>query len=207
MSTESTFGAQAASGFVPEDAWPSCAITSGGPETRLGGPTPKVPFSITRAELPTSAGFDVRTSGFGPLFGGPAPLAAALLALAWRADRSRARPATGLLVVLVASALAIPDPWWARLVPQLWLVPVVVAGLALGATVPKRLRIAGGVLLALLAANLALVAGVSGYTVLRRNQSLARQLAFLRDASREAPIGLSRTGSFRWSTSVWRRRG
>ena len=124
-------------------------------------------------------------------------LAAVLIVLAWRADPSRARPATGLLVVLVGSALAIPDPWWARLVPQLWLVPVVVAGLALGATMPARLRIAGGVLLALLAGNLALVAGVSGYTVLRRNQSLARQLAFLRDASREAPIGLSRTGAFR----------
>jgi hypothetical protein len=199
VSTETTFGDQVDSGFLARGRLAKLALSTFGRagNSRHSAPSLKVPLSLTSDEVRAFAAVDVRTSGFGPLFGAAVLFAGVLLVVAWFTDRRRAQPAAALVAVLVASALTIPDPWWARLVPQLWLVPVIVAGLALGATMPRRLRLGGGVLLALLAADLAVVGGVSGYSVLRRNQSLARQLAFLREASRQEPIRLSRTGVFR----------
>jgi hypothetical protein len=64
---------------------------------------------------------DVRIGGFGPLWGGICVIgfALALVAIA-RASRSRAWL---LGATIAASALLNPACWWARYVPQLWLMP------------------------------------------------------------------------------------
>jgi len=81
------------------------------PELR---PEPRLPFA-----RPTwTHQFDARFSGFGPLF-----YEALLLgALLWTGCRDARLGAFALLVL--ASALATDASWWARLSPQLWLLPV-----------------------------------------------------------------------------------
>jgi hypothetical protein len=109
-------------------------------DERLGGAEPvptrlKVPFVVYASELRPYLGFDTRIAGFGPLFSGALVLGMiALVLLAWRWARRRERwLGAGLLLIvaLTASALSNPAAWWARYVPQIWLLPVVVAGLAL----------------------------------------------------------------------------
>ena len=65
VSTESTFGEQAASPFLARGRLAKLALSTFGRagNSRHGGPALKVPFSITPDELRTFAGFDVRTSG------------------------------------------------------------------------------------------------------------------------------------------------
>jgi hypothetical protein len=95
---------------------------------------PKLPFQVTRGELRQLGVVDLRIGGFGPLFGGAILLALATgLLLWWKAPSSRRDPAWLVVAALVASVLVNPEAWWARYVPQLWLVPIAVAVIALRA--------------------------------------------------------------------------
>ena len=91
----------------------------------------KVPFAVSRAELSLYGTPDARLGGWGPLFGGALVLslgAAAALALG-RAPRDPV--ALGLVLgAILVSVLTNSECWWARLAPQLALVPVAIALLA-----------------------------------------------------------------------------
>lgn len=149
-------------------------------ESALERPSPKAPFTVSRDELASFAAPDTRLGGFGPLFGGCLIVAAAVWVLIFREDRRRAWAAAGLALLAIATALTIPEPWWARFVPQLWAVPVVVA--AAGVAARGAARRGAWLLVAALAANLALAAGPRAVAVFVRDRAVARQLRELRDA-------------------------
>jgi len=92
---------------------------------------PKLPGSDTPAELkPFLTKSVVHLGGFGPWFS--LALLVALASALWAALRGRRTAGRRVLLLappalLLLSALVLPEPWWARYVPQLWLVPVVVA--------------------------------------------------------------------------------
>ena len=116
----------------------------------------KIPFTCSAEECGNLRNFDLRIGGWGPFFGGAVLLGLAIVALAFRARRRQAGVALGLIGILLASALANPQAWWARYTPQLWLVPVIAAGLT--PYLERRyLRVLGWILIAVLVANSALV--------------------------------------------------
>ena len=93
----------------------------------------KVPFSVAPSEIRPYLGFQTPVAGFGPWFGGALLVAVLLVVLLladprYRSDR-RVQWALYAVAVILVSALANPEAWWARYSPQLWLVPTIV-GLA-----------------------------------------------------------------------------
>lgn len=95
----------------------------------------KPPFTFDLKEIKAMAGCDVRVAGFGPLFSGIFLVSALLYVL-----NKRVKWGTGekennwfsakgswidaLLFFVVFSVVINPEFWWARYVPQLWAVPV-----------------------------------------------------------------------------------
>jgi hypothetical protein len=109
------------------------ASSSNGFDMVDGRLPPKIPFSFHPHEFMEAAIWDARVGGFGPFFGGL--LVCALLAWSWglvqrlRGDGT-IRTLLGIFVRLdsillfcLATAFVIPELWWARYVPQLWVVP------------------------------------------------------------------------------------
>jgi hypothetical protein len=95
----------------------------------------KIPFSLSASERTSIYGPDLEIGGFGPLFGGALLLAASLVAalLITPATRSSAVPALLVTGGVLASVLMHSETWWARFVPQAWLmlIPVSAVGLSL----------------------------------------------------------------------------
>ncbi|WP_243337788.1 hypothetical protein [Anaeromyxobacter soli] len=139
---------------------------------------PKAPFRVVEGELAWLGVVDLRVGGFGPLFSGALLVAlATTLLLLWRAPETRRDPAWLVGAALVASVLVNPEAWWARYVPQLWLVPILTAVVALRAR--RRALAAAGLALALAGSALTLAsqhrARTIGTTVLAAHlDSLAR---------------------------------
>lgn len=94
-------------------------------QERNGGPVLKWPFTVAKKELAGYAWPDLRISGFGPLFG-TALVLSLLMILIFSILRL---PGAGLMLSLVflilISSWINPEAWWARFVPQLWLIPFI----------------------------------------------------------------------------------
>jgi hypothetical protein len=151
-------------------------------------PELKAPWSVRADELEAVSFADTRIGGFGPLFG--AALLGALLLLPLL--RRRLTP----VVLLAGGAILLgtlvnPGLWWARYVPQFWLLPAGVLALAAVAPADRWLRAGRTALLLLLLGDQALVLGAQ----LGRQRALTRaiddQLVVLRQASTEEPLGIS----------------
>ncbi len=86
-------------------------------------PVVKPPFTIDRRELAALPEADLRLGGFGPLFSGV--LLVGLMVMLAR--RTLGLPLPEVLpagaALLLATAFCNPALWWARYVPQLWLLP------------------------------------------------------------------------------------
>jgi hypothetical protein len=125
----------------------------------------KVPFALYASELPPFLGPTTRVAGLGPWFGGCFLLALVLtvLLLARRTDRSSAPIITALFVVgvLLGTVIVMPETWWARYAPQLWLVPLLVgaAGVLWSSGAVRRWM--GASVLALLLLNAMAVGAVN----------------------------------------------
>ncbi len=147
------------------------------------GARPKVPFVVLGEEGGHCGSCDVRLAGLGPLFSGALVLGAAALVLA----RRRPALAGGLVAaVLLGTVLATAEGWWARLAPQLWLVPVALALPALVAPGRRGARVAAALVFVVLAADAGL-AGVNSWSRSRRvERALRQQLAEL--ARSPAPV-------------------
>lgn len=141
----------------------------------------KLPFSLSLEEVRAAGGVDVRLAGFGPLFSGAVVLsliAAGLLAL-YRKDCG---PVTHALLfvaaALLVSVLLMPQNWWARYVPQFWLVPVCVAAATL--TMKQRgLNALGVSIIAVMLGNAALAGGASTWLTAGRSAEVDAQVARL----------------------------
>jgi hypothetical protein len=84
----------------------------------------QLPFFSNMDRLRQYAYPDVRIAGMGPWFGGAILLTLAVIFLIGR----RFSGVIGvLLILLTVSIVTNPELWWARYVPQLWLIPCLVA--------------------------------------------------------------------------------
>jgi hypothetical protein len=109
------------------------------------------------------SGSDTRIAGLGPWFSGALVLSIGLWIWLLRRERSDSRKQVllvgALAALLILSWALHAEGWWARYTPQLWLVPVAVAILAV--TRSDRVnRWLGGGLAAILVLNLLFVGGV-----------------------------------------------
>lgn len=139
----------------------------------------KWPFSVSLAELRAAGGVDVRIGGFGPLFSGVLMLTLAGIATLLPSLRKQQDPTVIALLfmagVLLISVLAMPQNWWARYVPQLWFVPLCVAG-ALVVVRSKR-QFLGLTILGLMLIDSTLVGGASAWRAIDRSRQLDAQIA------------------------------
>jgi hypothetical protein len=94
----------------------------------------KLPFTFSLDELQAFAFPDVRVGGFGPLFSGAKVISIAILGvLCWK-NPWRLVGAAHLLVLMsliFISALSLLENWNARFAPQVWMLPLITAILAL----------------------------------------------------------------------------
>lgn len=95
----------------------------------------KIPFSLSASERTSIYGPDLEVGGFGPLFGGALILVAVSAAALLLTPATRSAAVLALLITggLFASVLMHSETWWARFVPQAWLmlIPVSAVGLSL----------------------------------------------------------------------------
>ncbi|MDR3687245.1 MAG: hypothetical protein P4L93_09850 [Coriobacteriia bacterium] len=182
-------------------------------DERLLGNTPvstelKVPFTLYASELRPYLGFDTRVAGFGPLFSGALVLAVVLLGLLlFEYYRARSRTlAVGMLVigVLLVSVAANPAAWWARYTPQIWLIPVVVAALALLEWRSGVRAYLAYALCFVLVANAAIVGTINFANVVHGTSEMSAAL----ERARTWPGGvLLKTGDFETSWTKLNERG
>jgi len=148
-------------------------------------PRLKVPFTVEPQELrPFVYGADIRIGGFGPWFSGSLVIAGViLLLLIVRGEKTLY--GIGILLSIMLSVLINPEAWWARYVPQLWLVPICILAMAWSSSKVAINRI-GMILAAILMINICLIS----YPYIVGNyyctQDLDRQLQ--RFAEKQQPI-------------------
>jgi hypothetical protein len=160
----------------------------------------KVPFTIAKRELYIFFNTEPRYGGFGPWFGGVLALTLLGYPAAFPAMRRRVWIAgAALALLMVASALLNREGWWARLSPQMWLVPLALIG-AVALDAARWTRVGAAILLAALLANSALIAALSWGRAAEKTLTFRSQLAELRTLSRSAPIEVTSHPSFRMVT-------
>lgn len=88
----------------------------------------KIPFTINKQELLNANNPELKLAGFGPFFSGALLISSVLLLLgAFRYSRQIIfKNVLAAIGIILISVFIIPDSWWARFVPQLWLFPVIV---------------------------------------------------------------------------------
>jgi len=163
--------------------------------------TLKLPFSSRKSEWTVFSIPDVRVGGFGPLFSAALFFAAITFAASWARSPNKWRRtghrAAGLAAaVIVASVLVTPEGWWARLAPQMWLLPLVLVVPSLAKDGDRRLpRFAAVATLGLMAVNTLGVGAVNFSHNLRLTRSVSRQLDELAHSGREVAV------DFGWAES------
>jgi hypothetical protein len=160
----------------------------------------KVPFTIDKQELYIFFNTEPRYGGFGPLFGSILMLTLIVFPFArarmhWKVWSMGAGLATAVILVVLVN----PEAWWARLSPQLWLVPVILAtAMALGAPGwPKRFA---ALLVFLLLGNSALVAALNWGRAVEKNLAFRQQITRLQAMSTFGPLEITLHPSFRMIT-------
>ena len=149
---------QASPAFLARNRVDKLVRSLGAPQADAGvehriDPEIRIPFTQVRWEPRHEARF----SGFGPLFWEALLLSGAAL-LARRRTAS-----TVALIAVLASTLATDAAWWARLAPQIWLLPILLVMVGSRSPAPKRAsvlrRLHGLAVFALLGVNLWIMGG------------------------------------------------
>ncbi|SEA62936.1 hypothetical protein [Pedobacter hartonius] len=98
--------------------------------TSVGGvqhdpPVLKVPFTLNKGDIRTFW-VDTRVAGFGPWFSGILILSVVLLfILMLKCYRNRRfKDILFIFMALVFTVAIMPESWWARYIPQLWFIPI-----------------------------------------------------------------------------------
>ncbi|TDF93853.1 hypothetical protein [Paenibacillus piri] len=172
------------------------AVTTGN-STEKKSTVTKLPFTVTENELIAMGDPDVAVSGFGPLFSGVLLLSLLVLLLAFWKRPGLSLAALGLMIIIAASAFVNPASWWARYVPQLWLLPLLCAWLGFSLKGSRLLTGASWALTGVIAANVILVSATYTYHQWTWNQTLRSQLTELQTLSASSPLPAEFTYS--WS--------
>jgi hypothetical protein len=142
----------------------------------------KIPFSVSWSGLRYAGNPDPRIAGFGPLYSGAllTAFAAAFRILTLR-DWSNSRviyPALTATAILISVAV-FPENWWARYVPQLWLIPAVAAAAAMSLD-DRPARFLGWVVLATMVLNSTAVFATSVWLDVKRDMAVDAQIDQMR---------------------------
>ena len=128
------------------------------------------PFSFTGPEFARAGVWDARFGGFGVLM--PEIMLLALLALALLLrERQAARAGLIFAAAVLATVLINPESWWARYVPQMWLVFGALGAWAMLSQTTVT-RAAGWALVAVMLANAALTGASAARFTLQKNQEM-----------------------------------
>ena len=92
---------------------------------------PKIPFTLDKEDIVDAKEPQQEFSAFGPFFSGALLLTLPLfvLVLVRFPQSSSFRLLMTISLAILLSVFLMPDPWWGRFVPQLWLFPVLVIGM------------------------------------------------------------------------------
>lgn len=95
------------------------------------GPVWKMPFAINSQDIRAAGDPGQEVAGFGPFFSGALLIATILFIIALISVRTtRAFKFSIAVILIILSTLWItPYAWWARYVPQFWLIPVIIVGM------------------------------------------------------------------------------
>lgn len=184
-------------------AAPSSSVVGNAYEHHGASPlAPKWPGTVRLSELkPFLTKSFVHIGGLGPWFSLALVLAIAAGLWAWR---RRSRPAwrqallLGPAALLLLSGLAFPEPWWMRYVPQLWLIPLVVAASVITAGQAEQdiaLRRAGWTVVAVAGLNAVVVALLFVVGNLPRQLDMRTQLDSLAALSASQPLRVAPGGA------------
>jgi hypothetical protein len=87
----------------------------------------KIPFTLNKTDISNAPKIDSRIAGFGPLFSGIMLVSIVLLCLLWvKRDTVPIKNLIYFIATIGISVLIIPESWWARYVPQLWYIPLII---------------------------------------------------------------------------------
>jgi hypothetical protein len=135
----------------------------------------KIPFTFSIRELKIFQSEGIRLGGLGPLWSGIFFLTVVFLVIVTAGLKGPDRLYLLALVACVAGTVAInPAAWWARFIPQLWLLPVIVFAFLFFAQKKYTFRLIGKTAVIVLIANSALIAGVYFYSVYAANRTANR---------------------------------
>jgi hypothetical protein len=119
---------------------------------------------------------DVRVAGFGPLFSGAIILTLIVCLLSLRRDLIKTRMTVLLASLLMSSILINPEAWWARYVPQLWMLPLLFTILALSLK-SNILNFLGYAIIVVLLANILMVSSIYFENNFKMSQAIEQQLS------------------------------
>jgi hypothetical protein len=145
----------------------------------------KIPFTFSVQELKTLQSEGVRLGGFGVLWSGI--LCVSVLLFGWLMFGLQSRERIFLIAITVAILGAVfinPVSWWARLVPQLWLFPVVVLVFMMLCIDKPMVRLGGRAITLLMIANASLILLTYSYSVYTSTQAANQVFSELHKAQK-----------------------
>jgi hypothetical protein len=155
----------------------------------------KLPFTLqNEEELKSLSEYDLRVGGFGSLFSGAIILSLIVCLISINIDLSKTKIALLVMSFLMASVLINPEPWWARYVPQFWMLPLMASILALSLK-NRILKVLGYGIIIVLTANIFLVSSNYLDKNLKMTQAIEQQLRTI--SSTKQPLVVSFAGDFR----------
>lgn len=183
---ETFYGPQAPGEFIKKDRFRKLfySLFSRSDNHLTHMPRLKIPFTVHKDELAVFKVQDARYGGFGPLFGSIILLIIpAAFVILFKAKRWVSWILFIYAAMIVLSTLINPEAWWARLSPQLWLLPLtfIVSFYYLPG---KYWKYAGGVMMSLLLLNSMLVMIEHTTYTLNMNRQFKQQMAVLSEESR-----------------------
>lgn len=137
-------------------------------------PVLKIPLTVRRSEIAASVNPDVRTAGWGIFFSGVFLTSVALYLFARGWERHPEIVLLGVLLVL-ATTFTNPYAYWARLVPQIAMLPVLLL-IPCFATTSRPVKLLAKTIGVLLLLNSMLLAGLSAQSSIRGTLRARRYL-------------------------------
>lgn len=149
-------------------------------------PQTKLPVSIQDDEVFYSSAVDTRIGGFGPLFGLIIILTYSLLLISlMKINKKELSILIIIISVIMFSVLINSETWWARYIPQFWLVPLIILVFYLKEGI-NRLFI---YLISLVfIVNISLVFYQSSSNLIEKQKELKEQIEELKELSENKPI-------------------
>ncbi|MDB5052719.1 MAG: hypothetical protein JWM44_769 [Bacilli bacterium] len=167
------------------------------------GTTLKVPFTFSAEELSRFSEPDVAISGFGPLFGGTMILGVIIFILSFRMNLARSFFGLGVVSIVLLSAFINSAAWWARYVPQLWVVPILIALLGLSYERKRTIQVFSYLILAALFLNIALIGQTYVKAQWSANQTLKSELKTFAAINKPMLVNFDYTWSNRTRLDRW----